>query len=46
MQHDKKNKGDTVRFIVLDGIGQARVIDAPPQSDLERAWDFAKSART
>ena len=46
MQHDKKNKGDTIRFIVLDRIGQAHVTDAPSQHDLKHAWNFAKSART
>lgn len=46
MRHDKKNKGDTVRFIVLDRIGHAEVTDAPTQTDLKHAWNFAKSART
>jgi len=46
MQHDKKNKGDTVRFVVLDRIGHARVTASPSQDDLAHAWDFAKSVRT
>jgi 3-dehydroquinate synthase len=46
MQHDKKNKGDTVRFVVLDRIGHAHVTASPSQDDLAQAWDFAKSAWT
>ena len=46
MAHDKKNKGDAVRFIVLDAIGQARLTDTPTHADLRHAWNFAKSART
>lgn len=46
MAHDKKNRGDTVRFVVLDRIGQARVTDAPTRADLQHAWEFAKRART
>jgi len=46
MMHDKKNTGDTIRFIVLDDIGQARLTDAPTEADLRHAWNFAKSART
>ena len=46
MTHDKKNKGDTVRFIVLNRLGQAHITDAPTDADLRHAWNFAKSART
>lgn len=46
MTFDKKNKGETVRFVVLDRIGHARVTDAPTPADLKHAWDFAKSVRT
>jgi len=46
MAHDKKNRGNSVHFIVLDAIGQARLTDAPTEADLRHAWNFAKSART
>jgi 3-dehydroquinate synthase len=46
MKHDKKNTGDTIRFIVLDDIGHAHLTDAPTEADLRHAWNFAKSART
>jgi 3-dehydroquinate synthase len=46
MRHDKKNKGDTIRFILLDRIGHAYLTDAPTTADLRHAWNFAKSVRT
>ncbi len=46
MVHDKKNRSNSVRFIVLDAIGQARLTDAPTEADLRHAWNFAKRART
>lgn len=46
MQYDKKNKGDAVRFVLLDRIGHAYVTDAPDETDLHHAWEFVKSAWT
>ena len=46
MTYDKKNKGRTVRFVVLDRIGHTYVTDAPDETDLHHAWEFAKKTRT
>ena len=44
MQSDKKNKGDTVRFVLLSAIGNAYVTGDIPDAELRQAWDFATSA--
>jgi 3-dehydroquinate synthase len=41
MQSDKKNEGDTVRFVLLREPGDAYVTGDIPRSDLQRAWEFA-----
>jgi len=43
MQSDKKNKGDTVRFVLLSDLGDAYVTGDIPDADLRHAWDFATS---
>lgn len=46
MKYDKKNKGDAVRFVLLDRLGHAYVTDEPDDADLCHAWEFVKSAWT
>jgi 3-dehydroquinate synthase len=41
MQSDKKNEGDTVRFVVLRALGDATVTGGFSRDVLRRAWDFA-----
>ncbi|PEN15246.1 3-dehydroquinate synthase [Longibacter salinarum] len=41
MQSDKKNKGDVVRFVLLDRLGQAYVTGDISDAALRQAWDFA-----
>ena len=44
MQSDKKNKGDTVRFVLLSAVGDAYVTGDIPDAELRQAWDFATLA--
>lgn len=39
MRRDKKTRGDTLRFVVLDGVGQPTRLTAPPESLLRDAYD-------
>lgn len=41
MQSDKKNKGGTVRFVLLRSVGDAYVSDGLSDDELRRAWAFA-----
>jgi len=41
MQSDKKNRGDTVRFVLLRAPGEAYVTGGISRSRLSQAWDFA-----
>lgn len=38
MRSDKKNRGDRLRFVVLDALGQPSVLDSPNESLLESAY--------
>ncbi|HVF05911.1 MAG TPA: 3-dehydroquinate synthase [Frankiaceae bacterium] len=38
MRTDKKNRGDRLRFVVLDGLAQPAVLDSPNESLLESAY--------
>jgi 3-dehydroquinate synthase len=44
MDADKKNEGDTVRFVVLDQLGHATVTDDVSRTEAEQAWAFACSS--
>lgn len=44
MQADKKNEGDTIRFVVLDQLGQASVTGDVSRSEARQAWEFACSS--
>jgi 3-dehydroquinate synthase len=44
MRADKKNEGDTIRFVVLDRLGHASVADDVSRSEARQAWDFACSS--
>jgi 3-dehydroquinate synthase len=43
MGADKKNKGDTIRFVVLDRLGDASVVGDVSRAEAEQAWHFACS---
>ncbi|MFI7588896.1 3-dehydroquinate synthase [Spongisporangium articulatum] len=38
MGRDKKNRGDTVRFVVLDGVGRVSRLEGPTPEQLEEAY--------
>ncbi len=38
MALDKKTRGSTLRFVLLDGIASARILAAPPEDLLRRAY--------
>ncbi|PQJ35854.1 3-dehydroquinate synthase [Salinibacter sp. 10B] len=44
MAADKKNEGDTIRFVLLDRLGHAYVCDGVSESDARQAWRFACTA--
>jgi 3-dehydroquinate synthase len=44
MKADKKNRGDTVRFVLLDRPGHAYLTGDVTEDELRRAWDFACSS--
>jgi len=44
MAADKKNEGGTIRFVVLDRLGQATVTDDVSRSEARQAWEFACTA--
>lgn len=41
MAADKKNEGDTIRFVVLDQLGHAYVTGDISRSEAQQAWAFA-----
>jgi 3-dehydroquinate synthase len=41
MGADKKNEGDSIRFVVLDRVGHAIVTDDVSRAEAEQAWAFA-----
>jgi 3-dehydroquinate synthase len=41
MASDKKNEGDTIRFVLLRELGEAYVTGDVTRSEAERAWHFA-----
>ncbi len=41
MRADKKNEGDTIRFVVLDRIGHAYVTGDVTRNEAKQAWAFA-----
>ncbi|MFB6099019.1 MAG: 3-dehydroquinate synthase, partial [Salinibacter sp.] len=43
MSADKKNEGDTIRFVLLERLGQAYVSDQVSQSEARQAWRYACS---
>ncbi|PSQ95140.1 MAG: 3-dehydroquinate synthase [Bacteroidetes bacterium SW_9_63_38] len=44
MASDKKNEGDTIRFVVLTRLGDATVVGDVSRSEAEHAWHFACSS--
>lgn len=43
MSMDKKNRGDTIRFVLLKGLGQAYVANDVSKAEARQAWTFACS---
>lgn len=43
MSADKKNTGDTIRFVLLERLGDAHLTGDVTKSDVRRAWQFACS---
>lgn len=44
MQSDKKNVGDTIRFVLLRAIGEPHVTGDVSDEDLQAAWDYARES--
>ncbi len=44
MDSDKKNQGDTIRFVLLDRLGHAYVSSDVSESEARQAWRFAIAA--
>jgi 3-dehydroquinate synthase len=44
MSADKKNEGDTIRFVLLDRLGHAYVSGDVSRSEAQQAWHFACTA--
>lgn len=44
MGADKKNEGETIRFVLLREIGDAYVTGDVSRSETRKAWDFASSS--
>jgi 3-dehydroquinate synthase len=44
MKVDKKSRGSTLRFVVLDGLARPAVLSAPAESDLRAAYDVMTGA--
>ena len=44
MSADKKNEGDTIRFVVLDRLGEAHVTGDVSRAEAKQAWQFACSS--
>ncbi|WP_103021161.1 3-dehydroquinate synthase [Salinibacter altiplanensis] len=43
MSADKKNEGDTIRFVLLEQLGEAYVTGSVTEADARHAWRFACS---
>jgi len=43
MSADKKNQGDTIRFVLLERLGKAYVTGDVTESEARQAWNFACS---
>lgn len=41
MASDKKNQGNTIRFVVLTRLGDATVVDTVSRAEAKQAWGFA-----
>jgi len=41
MSADKKNEGETIRFVVLNRLGHAYVTGDVSRSEAKQAWEFA-----
>jgi len=41
MQSDKKNVGDTVRFVLLRSLGDPEIVGGLSDDDLSAAWSAA-----
>jgi 3-dehydroquinate synthase len=44
MRVDKKARGATLRFVVLDGIGRPRILTDPDPAWLDAAWAATSEA--
>ncbi len=44
MRVDKKSRGDTLRFVVLDGIGRPGLLEGPDESLLRAAYAHLSGA--
>jgi 3-dehydroquinate synthase len=44
MRADKKNEGDTIRFVLLNRLGEASVVGDVTRAEAEQAWQFASTA--
>jgi 3-dehydroquinate synthase len=45
MRVDKKTRGATLRFVVLDGLGNPRILTDPDQAWLDAAWAAVSEAQ-
>jgi 3-dehydroquinate synthase len=45
MRVDKKARGASLRFVVLDGIGKPMILTDPDQAWLDAAWAAVSPAR-
>jgi 3-dehydroquinate synthase len=46
MRVDKKARGSTLRFVVLDDIAEPRILANPPEDDLRAAYDVLAGGRS
>jgi 3-dehydroquinate synthase len=46
MRVDKKARGATLRFVVLDGLGNPTILTDPDQAWLDAAWAAVADERT
>jgi len=40
MRLDKKTRGNTLRFVVLDGLAQPRILSGPSEDDLRASYEM------
>jgi 3-dehydroquinate synthase len=43
MSLDKKSRGDRLRMVILDGVGNPVIFDSPPEELLTRAYQAASA---